>query len=197
MGQYLYWFRPLRSSLSSFKHKDARWGGRLKLHTVLCHCIKSTKLSSASYSFQSVCISLLIIHTWSSHADIVPCPVSQISKLHTNLEGRLQWITHQRYSALHLPYPGSKTPAKPKQWGNTAAKQTHVVSHQYKGCPEFQEKHSVYSEINYCRSISTRMYVLYFNYFTACDAVSCAIKLFVYQASEIAGCRKAIIAYCV
>lgn len=79
----------------------------------------------------------------------------------------------------------------------TAAKQTHVVSHRYKGCPEFLEEHTVYSEINYCRSISTQMCLLYLNYFTVCDALSHAIKLFVYQASEIAGCRKAMKAYCV
>lgn len=47
-----------------------------------------------------MCISLLIIHTWSSHADSVPCPVSKTSKLHTNLEGGLQWMMHQRYSTL-------------------------------------------------------------------------------------------------
>lgn len=79
-------------------------------------------------------------------------------------------------------------------------KHTQSNSSQHRGPgqpPAVPSSRKSYQVINYCRSISTQKCLLYPNYFIVNNAISCAIKLFVYQASKVAGCRKAMLAYCV
>lgn len=61
--------------------------------------------------------------------------------------------------------------------------------------PAVPSSRKIYQEINYCSSISTQKCLFYPNYFIVYNAMPCAIKLFVYRASKVVGCRKAMLVY--